>query len=90
MPLSRKRSGRISTLPAGAAFGEMGMLEGGVRSADIVAETDVTCYVLHYNKLWSDTSESGISVRQKLMTNIAKGLSHKLRQATLEIKSLKN
>ncbi len=90
LPLSHRRTGRISTLPAGAAFGEMAMLEGGVRSADIVASSDVECLVLLYDRLESDSSELSMQVRLKLITNIAKGLSQKLRQATLEIKSLKN
>lgn len=90
LPLVRQRFGRISTFPAGAAFGEMGILEGGVRSADVIADTEVTCLVLLYSQLVNDTSEIGLSIRLKLITNIAKGLSRKLRQATLEIKSLKN
>lgn len=90
LPLVRRRTGRISTLPAGAAFGEMAILEGGLRSADIIADTEVTCMVLLYSRLESDTSELGIGIRLKLITNIARGLSRKLRQATVEIKSLKN
>jgi len=90
LPLSHRRTGRISTLPAGAAFGEMAMLEGGVRSADIVADSEVECLVLLYDRLESDISEFSMKVRLKLITNIAKDLSLKLRQATREIKSLKN
>ncbi|MGR9044781.1 MAG: glutaminase A [Gammaproteobacteria bacterium] len=90
LPLSFKRTGKISTLHAGSAFGEMAMLDGGVRSADIIADTDVTCQVLLYEKLKADTGDFGERIRLKLVTNIAKVLSQKLRQATLEIKSLKN
>ncbi|MGZ8135907.1 MAG: glutaminase A [Methylococcaceae bacterium] len=90
LPLSRGRAGRISTLPAGSAFGEMAMLDGGVRSADIIADSEVTCLVLQYATLAANLSELGVSIRLKLVTNIARGLSQKLRQATLEIKSLKN
>ncbi|MGR9117100.1 MAG: glutaminase A [Gammaproteobacteria bacterium] len=90
LPLSFNRTGRISILPAGAAFGEMAMLDGGVRSADIIADSDVACLVLHYAKLEADTSDLGEGIRLKLVTNIARVLSQKLRQATLEIKSLKN
>jgi glutaminase len=92
LPLLRKRTGRISTLPAGAAFGEMAILEngGGIRSADIIADTEVTCFVLKYEKLESNTSKCCMGIRLKLITNIARGINRKLRQATLEIKSLKN
>lgn len=90
LPLSHRRSGRISTIPAGSAFGEMGMLDGGQRSADIIADTEVQCLVLLYSDLEANRSELGLSLRLKLVTNIAKALSQKVRQATLEIKSLKN
>jgi len=90
LPLSQRRSGRISTISAGSAFGEMGMLDGGVRSADILADSDVDCLVLQYSKLEKDSTEQFLGIRLKLVTNIAKLLSQKVRQATLEIKSLKN
>lgn len=90
LPLSQRRSGRISTISAGSAFGEMGMLDGGVRSADILADSEVDCLVLQYSKLEKDSAEHILRIRLKLVTNIAKLLSQKVRQATLEIKSLKN
>ncbi len=62
------------------------MFDGGVRSADVVADTDVSCLFLSYENLENDASEFGGKIRLKLVANIARVLSQKLRQATLEIK----
>jgi len=92
VPLGQRRSGRISTISAGSAFGEMAMLDQGKRSADIIADTDVTCSILDYTRLDHSAMQDDTvaQVRLKLVTNIARGLTKKLRQATLEIKSLRN
>lgn len=90
VPLAYQRQGRISTLGPGTAVGEMAMLDRGKRSADIVADTDVTCLVLDYARLAAAPGAVGERVRLKLVTNIARALTRKLRQATLEIKLLRN
>ena len=90
VPLAYQREGRLSTVGAGSAVGEMGMLDRGRRSADIVADTEVTCLVLDYHRLESAEGAAAASMRLKLVTNIARGLNRKLRQATLEIKLLRN
>ncbi|MCC6708268.1 MAG: glutaminase A [Gammaproteobacteria bacterium] len=90
VPLAYQRQGRISTLGPGTAVGEMAMLDRGKRSADIVADTDVTCLVLDYARLAAAPGVVGERVRLKLVTNIARALTRKLRQATLEIKLLRN
>ena len=66
------------------------MLDRGKRSADIVADTAVTCLALDYQRLESAPGPLGERVRLKLVTNIARALTRKLRQATLEIKLLRN
>jgi glutaminase len=89
IPVDHRRTGRISSWSAGSAFGEMAMFDHGVRSADVVADTDVSCLFLSYENLENDATEIGGRIRLKLVANIARLLSHKLRQATLEIKALK-
>jgi glutaminase len=89
VPLGQGRAGRITTLSAGSAFGEMAMLDHGVRSADVVADTPISCLMLAYERLERDATELGERIRLKLINNIAGVLSQKLRQAALEIKSLK-
>jgi glutaminase len=90
VPLAHRRSGRISTISAGSAFGEMAMLDRGKRSADVVTDERVTCLVLDYNRLEADASILGMGIRLKLIKNIGRELTRKLRQATLEIKSLRS
>jgi glutaminase len=89
IPLDRQRSGRISTLSAGAAFGEMALFDGGVRSADIIADGNVVCLELDFSRLEADPSDLAARIRFLLVRNIARVLSGKLRQLTVEIRSLR-
>lgn len=90
VPLKGRRAGRISTISAGSALGEMAMLDQGTRSADIVADTPVTCLVLSYARLRAEPDARFADIRLKLITNIARVLTGKLRQATYEIKLLRS
>ena len=90
VPLAYQRDGRISTIGPGSAVGEMAMLDRGRRSADSVADTAVSCLVLDYHALATAPGAVGERLRLKLVTNIARALTRKLRQATLEIKLLRN
>ena len=90
VPLAYQRDGRISTIGPGSAVGEMAMLDRGRRSADSVADTAVSCLVLDYQGLATAPGAVGERLRLKLVTNIARALTRKLRQATLEIKLLRN
>ena len=90
VPLAYQRAGRISTIGPGSAVGEMAMLDCGRRSADIIADSAVVCQVLDYQRLASARDPVVEGMRLKLVTNIARALTRKLRQATLEIKLLRN
>ncbi len=88
--LASGKAGRLLTIAAGSAFGEMSMLDQGTRSADIVADLPVTCAVLNYSRLESETSSVTDQLRLKLFANVGRALAKKLRQATQEIKSLRS
>ena len=89
--LGADRTSRIGTFSAGSACGEMGMLDrGGKRSANMVADTEVTCLILHYQRLETEVAPPIFDIRLKLVTNIAAALTHKLRLATSEIKLLRS
>lgn len=90
VPVDFRRDGRITSLAAGSAFGEMGMLDHGKRSADVVADTSLSCLRLRYDVLEDDNSAMGTTIRLKLISNIGRALTLKLRQATTEIQSLKS
>jgi CRP-like cAMP-binding protein len=88
--LASGRAGRLATITAGSAFGETGMLDPGTHTVDIFADLPVSCAVLDYSRLESETSSEAKQLRLKLVTNVARALTKKLRQATLEIKSLRS
>lgn len=90
VPVDFRRDGRITSLSAGSAFGEMGLLDHGLRSADVIADTELACLRLEYETLENDNSELGTGIRLKLISNIGRALTLKLRQATSEIQSLKS
>ncbi len=90
VPVDFRRDGRITSLAAGSAFGEMGMLDHGLRSADVIADTPLSCLRLRYDVLEGDSSAMGTTIRLKLISNIGRALTLKLRQATKEIQSLKS
>jgi glutaminase len=90
VPLASGRAGRFLTLAAGSAFGEMSMLDQGAYPADIFADLPVSCAVLDNRRLESETSSLADHLRLKLFANVARALAKKLRQATLEIKSLRS
>jgi glutaminase len=89
IPLDRQRSGRISTISAGSAFGEMALFDRGVRTADIIADSDVKCMELDFARLNTNPSELTTRIKFLLVRNISRVLSQKLRQMTLEVRSLR-
>ncbi|OQW71107.1 MAG: glutaminase A [Proteobacteria bacterium ST_bin11] len=88
--LDQRRSERVSALSAGSAFGEMAMLDRGKRSADVLADEEVTCLVLDYIGLEADQSSLALSVKLKLVTNISRELNRRIRQNVREIKMLRS
>ena len=90
LPLLSGKAGRLLTLAAGSAFGETGLLDQGTHSVDIFADLAVSCAVLNYSCLELETSNMADQLRLKLVTNVARALAQKLRQATREIKSLRS
>ena len=81
----RKR--RLATISPGLAFGEMAIIDGGRRSADLRADRPVRCYSLSTERL----QEIGLAQPRILTTilgNLARSLSARLRQANNEIRAL--
>ena len=82
------RAKRLSSLSPGLAFGEISLLDGGVRSADVVAADEpVVCYVLSIEKL-NGLAIDHPAIKSKLIFNIARELSTRLRRADAEIRTL--
>ena len=81
------RRQRVSTITPGLAFGELALLDGGKRSADVIADEPALCYVLPIVKLRALASDHP-AVESKLIFNISRELSARLRRADAEIRSL--
>jgi glutaminase len=75
---------RLATFSPGMAFGEMALIDRAPRSATIIADTDVECLLLGgdaFERL--GTEHPAIKIR--LLENLARGLSRKLRKANVEL-----
>src|SRR5262245_38564456 len=83
-----ERRQRLSTITPGLAFGELAILDGGTRSADVIADEKPTvCYALPIAKL-RDLAASHPPIYSKLVCNLGRELSARLRRADAEIRSL--
>jgi glutaminase len=74
---------RLTTLPAGAAFGELGYFERGTRAADVRADSDVECYVLSYATL-DRLAETMPDIHAVLVRRLAAVLASSLHAANTE------
>ena len=85
--LPNRNSKRLATLFPGMAFGEMAILDSSVRSADVIADTDVSCYVLSV-KNFKQLDQYNANLKRNLLINLACNLSQRLRKANIEIDAL--
>ena len=77
---------RLATLTAGTLFGEMALLSGAVRSADVVAVTDVTCLGVDAASI-AQFRRSSPEVAYYLMMAIAGQLASNLLMANVALTS---
>ena len=78
---------RIVTLSAGMSVGEMSLLDRQVRSASVIAESQVECYELTFASFDNEILTKQPQIKDKLITNIAADLSNKLRKANQVIRA---
>jgi CRP-like cAMP-binding protein len=72
------RKKRLQTLSSGTFFGEMALLDGKPRSANVVARDNLVCYRLtleNFNQLQKDNPKISIT----LLTNISRTIATRLR-----------
>jgi len=78
---------RLSTLVAGMSFGELALLSGGPRSADVRADTAVDCLVLAADQMARlETERPALSIR--LLHNLLRGAAEMALQLTGEVAAL--
>lgn len=86
--LDHKRRHRLSASVAGWAFGESAMFRGRVRTADIVADTDVRLYSLDPGLLENSGDPKIAALAVKLLRNLADVTMARLGRANREIRTL--
>jgi anti-anti-sigma factor len=82
-----RRDQRIVTFAAGTVFGEMALLDSETRSATVIADEPLLCYVLDrpgYERIARDMHP----VLVKLLTNLGRELSARLRRANRMLNQL--
>lgn len=78
---------RVATLGPGLSFGEMALLDGGRRSADVIADERVVCYGFSVDHLREIGSEHP-HIFNVILGNMMRDFSERLRRANDEIRAL--
>ena len=87
LPVEGGRMHRIADIGPGLTFGEMALIDGGRRSAGVIAEDDVLCYCLAVEALHEISAERP-AIMTTILSNLARDLSERLRRANREIRAL--
>jgi glutaminase len=78
---------RVASIGPGVTVGEMGLLDGGPRSADVIADTRTLCYGLSVDRL-RELAEDHPNILITILTNVTRYFSERLRRANREIQAL--
>jgi MFS superfamily sulfate permease-like transporter len=81
------REKRLASFSPGAVFGEVALLDEEPRSATVTADEELVCYVLDEARFGALTREHP-SIAIKLLTNLSRELSRRLRKANAMISQL--
>ena len=78
---------RVASFSAGTMVGELAFIDGERRSASVVAQADVECYVCEAEDVLR-LQESHPRIHAKLLRNISASLAAKLRRANHSVSVL--
>jgi MFS superfamily sulfate permease-like transporter len=81
------RAKRLATFTAGTVFGELALLDAGPRSASVEADEELTCYLLT-EAGFATLAREHHAVAIKLLANLGRELSQRLRRANQTIYQL--
>jgi sulfate permease, SulP family len=81
------RQRRLASFSAGTVFGEVALLDGEPRSATVSADEDAVCYVLPEDAFHALVGDHH-AIAIKLLTNLGRELSRRIRRATAMISQL--
>ncbi|MGE0829478.1 MAG: glutaminase A [Hyphomonadaceae bacterium] len=82
-----ERSVRIASVGAGATIGDMALLDGGPRSADVVADERVVCYGFSVDEIRAE-AQAHPDLMPAILGNIARDLAERLRSANNHIRAI--
>lgn len=85
LPDGTKR--RVATVGPGFTFGEMAILDGGRRSADVFADEPLVCYGFSVERI-HELAKDAPQLFSTILVNMVKTLSDRLRRANDEIRAL--
>lgn len=81
------RQRRIASIGPGLTFGEMALLDGGKRSANVVADERVVCYGLAVEQL-HELAADHPNIMITILGNMTREFSERLRHANEEIRAI--
>lgn len=81
------RQRRLASFSAGTVFGELALLDRQPRSATVTADEEVVCYLLSEDAFHS-LSRDHPAIAIRLLTNLGRELSHRLRRANAMVSEL--
>jgi glutaminase len=82
-----ERTVRVASLGPGLSFGEMALLDGQARSADVIADERVVCYGFSVDSL-HELGREHPNLIATILGNMMRDLSERLRRANDEIRAL--
>jgi glutaminase len=85
--MGKGRNKRLASLGPGASFGELALVEGGRRTADVVAARSTMCYVFSVEDVFK-VAETHPNVLIKLLSNMVGNIASRLKHANDEIRGL--
>ncbi len=87
LTLENGRRKRLAAVGPGFAFGEMAMVEGGTRTADVFADDSTVCYVFSVDQITA-LRDTHPQIPMTILSNLVRTLSKRLKQANQEIRLL--
>ena len=78
----------LARFAAGTSFGEIALLDGGPRSAMVVADQDTVCAVLSL-EVFSQLRSEHPELAMRLLESLSLGLAQRLRASTDQIRALR-
>jgi glutaminase len=82
-----ERKRRVASMGPGLTFGEMALLDGGDRSADVIADEPVMCYGLSVEQL-EELGAQHPNIIITILGNLTRDFSERLRHANETIRAL--